>query len=156
VDPESIDTLIEQLPIFHGLPPQYLKTIAACASNVRFDEGQKLFAEGDEANRFFVLRHGLVAIEMFVPHRGTVTIQTVRDHDVVGWSWLFPPYQWHFDARAVESTRAVAFDARCLRSKCDDDSAIGYELIKRFAEVMMQRIQATRVQLMDVYGHAGA
>jgi CRP-like cAMP-binding protein len=152
---ESIATLIKDIPVFKGLKPDHLETITGCASNVKFAEGQVLFLEGDEANAFYVVRHGLVAIEMYAAARGRLVVQTVSENEVVGWSWLFPPYRWHFDVRAVEPTRALAFDARCLRGKCDENPELGYELMKRFAQIMMDRIQATRIQTLDVYGHAG-
>jgi hypothetical protein len=94
-----------------------------------------------------------VQLEIFAPGRGAVTIQTVDEGDVVGWSWLFPPFRWHFDARALDSVRAVAFDGACLRDKCDDDHSLGYELLRRFSPVMLARLQATRLQLLDVYGN---
>ncbi len=78
--------------------------------------------------------------------------QTVAEGDVLGWSWLFPPYRWVFDAQALELTRALVFDGTCLRGKCEDDHNLGYELMKRFAHVVVQRLQATRLQLLDVYG----
>ena len=86
------------------------------------------------------------------PQRGAIAIDTVGEGDVLGWSWLIPPYHWHFDARAVEPTRAIALDGRCLRGKCDADHELGYELMKRFAQVIEQRLEATRWQLLDVYG----
>ena len=151
---ESMEKLLETVPVFEGLEEAYLSEIAGCAANVRFDEGQTLFEEDEEANRFFIVRQGLVAVDMHVPGQGPVTILTVREGEVVGWSWLFPPHRWQFDARAVEATRAIAFDARCLRGKCDEDPVLGYELMQRFARVIVQRVQATRLQILDVYGHA--
>lgn len=152
---ESLETIIKELPVFKGMKPEHLTPIVDCASNVKFDEGQVFFLEGDEANTFYVVRHGLVAIEMYAAARGRLVVQTVKEDDVVGWSWLFPPYRWHFDVRAVEPTRAIAFDGRCLRGKCDENPELGYALMKRFASIMMERIQATRLQILDVYGHAG-
>ena len=152
----SIDKLLEQIPVFEGLSQEHLELIGGCAANVRFDEGQMLFNEGDHADRFFVVRHGLVAIELYSPQRAKVTIETVRDNGVVGWSWLIPPYRWHFDARAVESTRAVSLDAECLRGKCEEDTKLGYDLMQRFAQVMTKRLQNASMQLLDVYGRGSA
>jgi CRP-like cAMP-binding protein len=156
MDPMSIDTLLKQIPVFQDLASEHLALIGGCASNVRFDEGQMLFNEGDPADRFFVVRHGLVAIELYAPQKGRVTIETVRNNGIVGWSWLIQPYRWHFDARAVESTRAVAIDAQCLRGKCEEDTKLGYMLMQRFAQVMTKRLQAAAMQLLDVYGNGGA
>jgi hypothetical protein len=89
---------------------------------------------------------------MFVPQRGPVTIDKIQEGEVLGWSWLFPPYQWHFDARALQLTRAVAFDGKCLREKCEKDARFGYDFVSRFSLVIMQRLQAARLQLLDLYG----
>jgi hypothetical protein len=75
---------------------------------------------------------------------------------VIGWSWLFPPYRWHFDGRALSSVRATSFDGACLRGKCDQDPALGYELMKRFARVFSERLRGTRLRLLDVYGDGNA
>jgi CRP/FNR family transcriptional regulator, cyclic AMP receptor protein len=122
-----------------------------CASNVRFNPGEFIFRAGQEANHFYVVRSGRVSVETFAPQRGAITIETVGDGELLGWSWLIPPFEWHFDARALNLTRAVALDARCLRNKCDADTALGYELLKRFSQVMEQRLEATRLQLLDLY-----
>jgi CRP/FNR family transcriptional regulator, cyclic AMP receptor protein len=81
-----------------------------------------------------------------------LTIQTLGVGEVLGWSWLFPPYRWLFDARTIELTRAIALDGKCLRAKCDEDHHLGYEMVKRFAQVIIERLQASRLQLLDVYG----
>jgi len=148
----TLESVLAEHPFFKGLDPRYLELLAGCASNVRFNAGEFIFHEGEEANRFYLIRHGKVALEIFVPERGPVTIQTIDAGDVLGWSWLFPPYRWHFDARAIELTRAIAFDGQCLRSKCDEDHDLGYELMQRFARIITERLQATRLQLLDVYG----
>jgi CRP/FNR family transcriptional regulator, cyclic AMP receptor protein len=150
---ETIETRLHDLPFFAGLQPADLELIAGCASNVRFREGERLFREGDAADSFFVLRHGTVALETFVPARGPFTIETLDAGEVVGWSWLFPPYRWHFDAQARSLVRATRFDGACLRAKCESDPRLGYELMARFAQVMIGRLQATRLRLLDVYGH---
>jgi CRP-like cAMP-binding protein len=129
-----------------------LEVLAGCASNVRFAEGEVVFREGDEADTFYLIRHGTIALETFVPTRGPVTIETAGPGEVVGWSWLFPPYRWHFDARALSLVRATAFDGACLRGKCEADTALGYDLMRRFAQVMIERLQWTRLRLLDVYG----
>jgi CRP-like cAMP-binding protein len=96
-----------------------------------------------------------VALQVFVPQRGPITVETVAAGEVLGWSWLFPPYRWHFDAQALELVRAIAFDGQCLRNKCAEDHDLGYALMQRFAQIMLQRLQATRLQLLDVYGVQG-
>jgi CRP/FNR family transcriptional regulator, cyclic AMP receptor protein len=148
----SIDQLVAGLPTFAGLEPGQLELIAGCGANRVFEAGEHLAREGDPADAFFVVRHGRVALEVASPGRGALMISTLGEGAVVGWSWLFPPHRWSFDARALEQTRTVAFDGACLRGKCEADKALGYELMQRFAAVMLDRLQATRLQLLDVYG----
>jgi CRP/FNR family transcriptional regulator, cyclic AMP receptor protein len=149
---ETIDAVLRDVPVFAGLDPEQLTLLAGCASNVRFGEGEVLFREGDAADTFWVVRHGSVALETFVPARGAITIETLGAGEVVGWSWLFAPYRWHFDARALSLVRATAFDGACLRGKCEADPRLGYELMSRFAQVVIERLQWTRLRLLDVYG----
>ena len=92
-----------------------------------------------------------MAVEVNVPHGDRITLQTVGEGDVVGWSWLFPPYRWYFDAKALQPTQMLAFDGRCLRTKCDSDHDLGYELIKRAANTLRERLEAARLQLLDMY-----
>jgi CRP-like cAMP-binding protein len=149
----SLDELLADVPLFAGLSDDRLALLAGCAGNVHFDAGAQLFREGDEADTFYVVRHGDIAIETFVPSRGPVTIETLGAGEAVGWSWLFAPYRWHFDARALSAVRATAFDGACLRGKCEADPAVGYELMGRFAQLMIERLQWTRLRLLDVYGN---
>lgn len=153
---KTIEDLLGEVPLFRGLERQELALLAGCASNVQCDVGTVLFREGDPADVFYALRHGTVALEMFVPARGAVTIETLEAGEVLGWSWLFPPYRWHFDAKALTAIRATAFDGACLRSKCQEDPELGYDLMLRFAQVLMERLQWTRLRLLDVYGHSTA
>ena len=135
-----------------GLTPGHIAQIAACASEAQVRAGEFIFREGEMATRFYIITRGRVGLEIHVPGRGAVAIATIHDGDAVGWSWLFPPYRWHFDARALEAIDAIAFDAPRLRAACEANHDLGYELMKRFAQTIVQRLQATRVQLMDVYG----
>jgi CRP-like cAMP-binding protein len=130
----------------------YLQLFVDCASNIRFNAGDMIFREGDEADTFYLIRHGRVALETSAPEGGSAVIQTLGDGDVLGWSWLVAPFRWRFDARAMEPVRAVALDGRCLRGRAEEDHDLGYELMKRCAQVMERRLQATRLQLLDVYG----
>jgi CRP/FNR family transcriptional regulator, cyclic AMP receptor protein len=150
---QTLDEVVAQSPVFDGLEPEQLQLIAGCAQIAAYARGDKLFRESAPADTFFLLRRGRIALTTHVPGRGDVTIETLEPGEVIGWSWLFPPYRWHFDARVVEDAGVVAFDGACLRGKCDDDHALGYELMRRFAQVMIDRLQHTRTLLLDVYGH---
>ena len=152
----ALDELIADSPVFAGLAPEQLQLIAGCGRNEHVDAGVPLFREGAPADRFFLIRSGAVALEIAPPAGGALVIETLHAGDVVGWSWLFPPYRWHFDGRATAPTSLIAFDGACLRGKCDADHELGYELMRRFAASLVERLQATRLQLLDVYGHAVA
>ena len=152
---KGLESIVAELPVFRGLDSRYVELVAGCASNVRFDEGAYLFREGEPADAFYAIRHGRVAVEIFVPQRGAVTIMTASEGDVLNWSWLFPPHRNQFDAHCLGLVRALAFDAKCLRGKCEEYHDLGYEFMKRFAKIMVERVRATRLQLLDVYGNAG-
>lgn len=151
---KTIEAGLQDVRVFQGLSEEELKLIAGCGTNIRFREGETLFRDGEEASTFYLLRHGSVALETFVPARGAVTIETLDPGEVVGWSWLFPPYRWHFDARALSLVRATSFDGACLRKKCETDPRLGYDLMSRFAQVVIDRLQSTRLRLLDVYGYS--
>jgi CRP-like cAMP-binding protein len=148
----TLSELIANSPVFAGLELRHLELIAGCGENVRFAAGDPLFAEGEPADSFFLIREGAVALEVQAPGRGTLVIETLHAGEVAGWSWLFEPYRWQFDGRAREPVRAIRFDGACLRGKCEQDHELGYQLMRRFADSLIERLQATRLQLIDVYG----
>ena len=149
----TLDTLIVESPLFADLETDELELIAGCARNVVFDVGDRLFTEGEHADTFYLVRHGLVALEQYVPNRGVLTVETASAGEIVGWSWLVPPYRWQLSARAVEATRAVEFDGACLRGKCDTDPELGYRLLGRISSELVTVLTAARLQLSDVYGN---
>lgn len=149
---KALEDLLAETPFFKDLDPAYRSMLAGCGMNVVFRAGDFLFRENDPADRFFLIRAGKVALEIAVPGRGPVIIQTVQEGEVLGWSWLVPPYRMQYDARAVELTRAIAFDGACIRKKCEEDPKLGYEFFKRFVVLIVQRLSALRLQLLDVYG----
>jgi len=148
----TIDALLAEVPAFEGLQPDHLELIAGCAMNRVFAPGEQLMREGERADDFYVIRSGDVALGTYVPQRGALTIETLHDGDLLGWSWLVPPYRTMFDARALAQTRTVSFDGACLRGKCEEDHELGYELLTRFIAVIVERLHATRLRLLDVYG----
>jgi CRP-like cAMP-binding protein len=153
---QTIDQLIAHTDVFSGLEPAQLELIAGCGRNAHFDAGALLLREGDPANTFFLIRRGAVALEVHAPDRGPLVIETLGDGEVVGWSWLFAPFRWQMDGRAVTACSVVAFDGACLRAKADGDHELGYQLMRRFAANVVERLQATRLQLLDVYGRVSA
>jgi len=150
--PESLERVLVEHPLLKGCQRQYIQLLVGCASNVRFNAGETILRQGEEANLLYLIRQGRVALEIPDSGRGSIIVQTLGEGDVLGWSWAITPYRWHFDARAVEVTRAIALDGKCLRDKCEVDHDLGYEVMRRVTHVMEHRLQATRLQLLDVYG----
>lgn len=148
---ETLEPILAKHPFLKGLKPEHLKILVGCASNVRFNAGQFLFHEGEEANEFYMIREGKVAVQIQGAERGPITVQTIGEGEVLGWSWLIPPYRWRFDVKALELTRAIALDGKCLRTKSEEDHDLGYELLRRFAGIIVERLEAARLQLLDVY-----
>jgi CRP/FNR family cyclic AMP-dependent transcriptional regulator len=150
--PQQLEEILGQVPFFEGMAGDEIALSAGCGRNVHFDAGETIFRQGDAADTFFVVRHGTVAVGNFVPPRGELVIETLEAGDLLGWSWLFPPYRAHFDARALSAVRATQFNGACLRDKCAADPALGYDLMSRFAQVLIERLQWTRLRLLDIYG----
>ena len=148
---ETLERIIAEHRFFEGLESYYTTLLTGCAANARFAAGSYIFREGEEANQFYLIRSGKVALEIFAPQRKPIAVETLAEGDVLGWSWLFPPYRWKFHAHAVTDARAISFDGKCLRGKCEQNHDLGYEVLKRFAQVVAQRLDATRLQLLDVY-----
>ena len=149
---DTTKSLLAGLHFFKGLKPEHLDLATRCATDRIFKPDQFLFHEGEAADVFFIIRSGRVQIEVFSHKRGPITIQTIDAGEIVGWSWMVPPYCWRFDARATEPTSVIAIDGKCLREMCEKDHSLGYELMKSFALVIAERLEATRLQLLDVYG----
>lgn len=143
---------LPQHPFFAGLDSAALELVVGCAKNVHFAEGRVIFRTGEPADTFYVIRRGQVALEIHDPVRGGLVVASPGEGEVVGWSWLVPPYRWVFDARAATRVDAVAIDGACLRGKCDRDPALGYALMQRVSRVMYDRLQDARIRLLDVYG----
>jgi CRP-like cAMP-binding protein len=152
---EGLERIVKEHPFFNGMQDAFCDLVCGCAKNVRFASGQYLFHEGDPADWFYLLREGRVALQLTAPGRGALTFQTVGKGEIVGVSWLIPPYRWTNDAKAIEPTRAIAMNAACLREKCESDHDLGYEMMKRFMPILIERLQATRLQILDVYGTHG-
>jgi CRP-like cAMP-binding protein len=152
---KDLGELLGQHPFFADMVPELKEILVGCARNERFAAGEYLYREGQQADRFFLLRHGRVALELQIPGKPPIVLETVDAGEVTGWSWLVPPFQWAMDARAATLVRAISLDATCLRGKCESDHSVGYELYKRFIPIMGRRLHAARRQLLDVYGSPG-
>jgi len=151
---ENLSEILRQHPFLADLSEEHMQILIGCASNVRFAEGAYLIQEGQLANKLFLLRTGRVALDINIAPKGVLRIQTVGPGEVLGWSWMISPYRWHFSGVAVAETRAVALDGECIRKKCEDDHDFGYDMLKRLSHVVERRLEATRMQLLDLYGTA--
>jgi CRP/FNR family cyclic AMP-dependent transcriptional regulator len=151
MEKEDLSEIMHQHPFLAGLSSEHMQTLIGCASNVRFDDDSTIFQEGQIANKFYLIRTGRVALQVDVPGKEPLRIQTVGPGQILGWSWLISPFRWHFSGIVVLETRAIALDGQCLRTKCEKDVAFGYEMLKRLSQVMERRLDATRLQLIDLY-----
>jgi CRP-like cAMP-binding protein len=145
--------LLSAHDFLEGLPASWLERLSYQARRAVHHGGSRLFREGTRADRFWLIRDGRVALEFHVPGHGDIVVEHLGPGSVLGWSWLFPPYRWHFGAVAVEPTLAIELDGPGVRRLCDDDPALGYELTRRFAAVLVDRLQVARMRLVDLYGH---
>jgi len=148
----TIRDLLGAHDFFAQMTPEHLDLIAGCGRNEVFPADAVIAHEGDPAERFFVVRTGRVAVGIHVPQHEPLVVATLGTGDVLGWSWLFPPHRWRFDAHAVQETHVISLDGVCLRQKCESDPVLGYVLMQRFAQILVQRLEATRLQLVDLYG----
>jgi CRP-like cAMP-binding protein len=141
-----IEKIIRTHPFLAGLSDHQYRILGDCAMLSHFDAGELVFREGDPANRFYLLQDGKVALETHTAKHGVVRVDTLGPGDALGWSWLFPPYFWHFAARAIEPTDSIFIYATPLRDECESDHDFGYEIMKRMAAMMLHRLQAARHQ----------
>jgi CRP-like cAMP-binding protein len=149
---KNLEQVLAEHPLFAGLGDDLHTLLAGCGRNVHFAADDYLFHTGEPADHCYLLRAGRVALELVSTGGQRLVIDTVEAGNVVGLSWLVPPYRWYLDARAVEPTSAIALDAACLRAKCDAEPRVGYQLLQRIAQQMYSRMQASRLRLLDVYG----
>ncbi len=152
---KALKALMAAHPFFKGLEGEHLAGLVDCAMQTEFASGQVIFREGQPANRFYVILEGAVALEAQAPHSAPVLIDTIGAGEVLGWSWLFEPYAWHFTARAVEVTKAIFFYGTWLRERCENEPPFGCELYRRVACVVIERLQSARRRLLELSYPAG-
>lgn len=146
-----LEAAINAHPFFLGIAPRYRRLVCECAVETSFDAGTYIFHAGEPASQFYLLNSGRVALEISAAPRGPLLIDTLESGDVLGWSWLFSPYIWHFDAHVLLPTHAIEIDGTFLRTQAQKDHQFGYELMMRFTQLLIERLQATRIQLLDIY-----
>jgi len=152
---ESLEPILKQHPFFRDLPQKYIDFMVGCTTHVVFKAGEVILQEGEDADKFYLIRSGKVAVYIAKPEE--IVIETIHENDILGWSWLIPPYRYRFSAKATENVRALALDGKCLRGKCETNSDLGYELFKRIIGVLTERLEATRLRLLNIYNinHGG-
>lgn len=148
---DSLRRLLSKQPFLKGLGKNLIDEIIPCASLRRFRSGSLLFHEEDKANQFLIIIQGNVALELCPKRQEGVVLQTLGEHEVVGWSWLFAPYRWQFGARAVKETQVIILNGECLRRTCEKNQDLGFELLKRFSLVLEDRVRAMHMQLVQQY-----
>jgi CRP/FNR family cyclic AMP-dependent transcriptional regulator len=148
----SLEERLAQHPFLRGLDGESIEALASSAREERFAPGTYILREGREAASLYLLEQGRVSLEIHGVQHGQIVIETIEAGECLGWSWLFPPYVWHFSGRAIEEVRTLALAGAAVRALCEADHALGYEMMKRVAGILIDRLQATRFQLLDVYG----
>jgi CRP/FNR family cyclic AMP-dependent transcriptional regulator len=148
---ETIFQQIREHPFLEGFPETLFEGLKLCAQQVRFSAEDQIYTEGDDAEEFFLIQTGQVALELHAGQHGTLIIQTIGPGEVLGWSWLFAPYRRRFDARAVTPVTALALEAECLRRQSEQNHHLGHELYRRFSMAVVTNLQAARIQLLDLY-----
>jgi CRP-like cAMP-binding protein len=147
----SVYDIIQEHAFFSGMPAYQLQLIIKYASPMQFEAGEIVFRSGTEADRFYLVGPGKILMEMLSPGQGCAPIQIIGEGEVLGWSWLFPPYRWPFDARTLTKTQTVSVNGLYLRNICASDHELGYELTRRFACLIAQRLQAQLLALHNSY-----
>ncbi|NTU84669.1 MAG: cyclic nucleotide-binding domain-containing protein [Chloroflexales bacterium] len=148
---KSIESTLANHPFFQDIDPEVIGSIVSFARSISFAAGHLIFHQGEPADRLFLISHGSVALEVFAPDHGPILLMTLGVGDVLGWSWLFPPYFWHLDARALTPTKAIAIDGAKLRASCDANHELGYQLMRHSVSTIEQRLQAALRQLVDLH-----
>lgn len=155
----SMDSLLREHPFCQGLDDAAIDLMSGCAQNVQFPEDAMIARADGPCDHLYLIRFGTAAREMRVPGREPLIIETLDEGEILGWSWIVPPYQWTYDVRAVTIVRAISVDATCVRAKCDQDHSFGYEIYHRIVRVMADRLATARLRLADLYapptGRAG-
>ena len=143
-------------PFLRGMSADQLGVLAGTACDVTFSAKHRLFEDGGSANRFWLIRSGHVSLDLHIPGEGPVVIESIGMGELLGWSWLVPPYKWAFGAVAATALEAFEFDAPAVRERCANDPVLGYELNQRITRVLAKRLQATRIRLIARSGHSTA
>lgn len=151
----SIAKYLSSHYFFSGLNPEFIEFLARCANQRQLKQDEILFRQGERAHQFFLLRKGSISIEIPAITGPMLEVQNLEPDQILGWSWLIAPYQWNFQARAVESSEVLEFDGDAVLARCEEEPKFGYELVKRFSSLMSERLNAARRKMMDQWNPPG-
>ena len=146
----SIAEVLTKHDFFSGLRPEHIDFISGCASIMQFPKGKFMLMAGDPSSHFYLIRSGHAVVEIETGNQIRV-INSPGPDDLVGWSWILPPATWRYDVRVTEDVSAIAFDAECVRKKCDEDFEFGYYVYREILKIVIERLMASRIQMLDMY-----
>ena len=152
---QSIEDYLSEHAFFSGLDDSFVKFLSNSAAELQIKKGEVLFKQGTHADKFYLLRNGQVSVQVPALMGPSLEIQSLGEDQILGWSWLIPPYKWNFNARAVEDSELLEFDGAVILARCEEDPKFGYELFKRFAALMSERLDAARQKIMDQWNPPG-
>ena len=146
----TLEKIISEHLFFKGLKNEHISSLVKCASFSVFDKDKYIFSAQEEAKYFYLILEGSVSLQIFSHERGTVRLEAIEEGQFLGWSWLFPPYKWQFDAKTLEHTRVIIFDAQALKIVMAQDWELGFKIHKLFTQLIIQRLQTLRYKFLDV------
>ncbi len=149
---EGLGRILSEHKFFNTFSPEHIALIAGCAENVVFRPGEYLFRQGQPADHLYLIREGLVSLELSAAGKGTVVLTTAGRGEVVGWSWIVAPHRWRYSGKATKVTRAISLRGDCIKGKCEKDYELGYRFLNSVVGVLAHRLEAARIQLLDIYG----
>ena len=150
MNPHELEKDIAAIPFFRGMNDRHIRVLASCACRIHIEKGTIIFHQGETANRFYLIQDGTIELEAALkPDERRIVAGRIGRGGVLGWSWLFPPYEWQFTARALTQTYALFFYGTVLREHCETDPSLGFELFKRMGKEMVNRLQSARRRLLE-------
>ena len=152
---QSISDYLSSHAFFSGLDDSFMEFMVDAVGELSIEKNHILFRQGERADKFYLIRNGQVSVQVPAIMGPTLEIQSLGENQLLGWSWLMPPYRWNFQARAVVDSDLLEFDGSAILARCEQDPKFGYELFKRFAALMSERLDAARQKMMDEWNPPG-
>ena len=152
---QPVAECISEQNFFSGLSPELISFLAGCASGRQIESGQVLFSLGEHADRFFLILNGNIRVEIAAIMGPALKVQSLGSGQILGWSWLIPPHKWSFQARAEAQSSLLEFNGQKVLARCEEDPKFGYELLKRFASLMSERLETPRQIMTARYDVSG-